>query len=76
MKKYIEPKIKAVELDADQAILQVCSVGGKYFESIILPPSTGICVYGTGGAFMSCSNLYRGKMIAGGGYIQTAAIPS
>ncbi|MDD4202118.1 MAG: hypothetical protein PHQ52_01475 [Candidatus Omnitrophica bacterium] len=31
MKKYIQPKIKAIKLDSDQAILQVCKVGGDYF---------------------------------------------
>ena len=32
MKKYIQPKIKSVSLDPDQAILQVCQVGGGYFS--------------------------------------------
>ena len=30
MKQYIEPKIKAVELDAEQSILQFCRAGGIY----------------------------------------------
>ena len=33
MKKYIEPKIKAIILDPDQSILQVCKVGGIYFQA-------------------------------------------
>ncbi|MDD4203397.1 MAG: hypothetical protein PHQ52_08025 [Candidatus Omnitrophica bacterium] len=33
MKKYIKPKIKTIELDADQAILQVCAVGGIYLNT-------------------------------------------
>ena len=41
MKKYIEPKIKAVTLDADQAILQVCAVGGIYMSA-----SGGLCTTG------------------------------
>ena len=31
MKKYIKPKIKAIDLDPDQAILAVCQVAGAYF---------------------------------------------
>jgi hypothetical protein len=30
MKKYSSPKIKAVKLDANQAMLAVCSIGGAY----------------------------------------------
>ncbi|MDD4202639.1 MAG: hypothetical protein PHQ52_04155 [Candidatus Omnitrophica bacterium] len=30
MKKYIRPKIKAIRLNAKQAILAVCSIGGAY----------------------------------------------
>ena len=32
MKKYIKPKIKAIQLDPEQAVLQVCQVGGAYFR--------------------------------------------
>ncbi|MDD4202344.1 MAG: hypothetical protein PHQ52_02645 [Candidatus Omnitrophica bacterium] len=31
MKKYIKPKIKAVELLTEQAVLEVCQVGGGWF---------------------------------------------
>ncbi|MDD4203212.1 MAG: hypothetical protein PHQ52_07075 [Candidatus Omnitrophica bacterium] len=31
MKKYIKPSIKAVELLGEQAILEVCQVGGGWF---------------------------------------------
>jgi hypothetical protein len=31
MKKYQQPKIKKVVLDPEQAVLQVCKVGGQYF---------------------------------------------
>ncbi|MDD4203405.1 MAG: hypothetical protein PHQ52_08065 [Candidatus Omnitrophica bacterium] len=34
-KKYAQPKIKAVILTSEQAILQVCQVGGGYFSSPI-----------------------------------------
>lgn len=30
-KSYIKPKIKAIELDNKQAILQVCKTGGQYW---------------------------------------------
>ncbi|MDD4203463.1 MAG: hypothetical protein PHQ52_08355 [Candidatus Omnitrophica bacterium] len=33
MKKYIQPKIKLIELDSAQAIIQVCSVGGNYMRA-------------------------------------------
>ena len=33
MKKYLEPKIKAIKLDIEQAILNVCVIGGAYFNS-------------------------------------------
>ena len=45
MKKYIEPKIKAVTLNANQAVLEVCAVGGIYLNSNT-PPWCG----GTTGA--------------------------
>ena len=35
--KYIEPKIKAVELDTEQAILEVCAVGGIYLSGTSAP---------------------------------------
>ena len=31
MKKYIAPKIKSIKLDPEQAILQICQLGGFYF---------------------------------------------
>ena len=36
MKKYIEPTIKVVRLDPEQAVLQVCQLNGNYFESTTL----------------------------------------
>ncbi|MDD4202447.1 MAG: hypothetical protein PHQ52_03180 [Candidatus Omnitrophica bacterium] len=38
MKKlYIEPRIKAVELDQEQATLAVCAVGGLYLNGTVSP---------------------------------------
>ncbi|MDD4202343.1 MAG: hypothetical protein PHQ52_02640 [Candidatus Omnitrophica bacterium] len=31
MKKYIKPKTKAVELLTEQAVLEVCQIGGGWF---------------------------------------------
>lgn len=47
MKKiYIEPKIKAIELDPRQAVLEACKIGGQYFggatECMYLIPATDI----------------------------------
>ncbi|MDD4202278.1 MAG: hypothetical protein PHQ52_02300 [Candidatus Omnitrophica bacterium] len=36
MRKYVQPKIKAIELYASSAILQVCEIGGVYMTG----PST------------------------------------
>ena len=52
MKKYIEPKIKAVELDPDQAILQVCMVGGVYLSDNV----TDVCM-ATGGLYSATCNM-------------------
>ncbi|MDD4203142.1 MAG: hypothetical protein PHQ52_06725 [Candidatus Omnitrophica bacterium] len=43
MKKYISPKVKAVVLDPDQAVLEVCKLGGHYFKRI----TATVCFYGT-----------------------------
>ncbi|MDD4202290.1 MAG: hypothetical protein PHQ52_02360 [Candidatus Omnitrophica bacterium] len=32
MKKYCTPRIASVELDGRQAVLQVCKIGGVYFD--------------------------------------------
>ena len=54
MKKYIEPKIKCVALDADQAILNVCAVfqgAGAWIGAV------GVCYYNsTGGSGFFLSN--------------------
>jgi len=33
MRKYIKAEIKAIRLDLDQAILNVCSVSGEYMNN-------------------------------------------
>ncbi|MDD4203214.1 MAG: hypothetical protein PHQ52_07085 [Candidatus Omnitrophica bacterium] len=52
MKKYITPNIKAVKLSAEQAILEVCQIGGGWFGNTLngyceayRPTATGICSY-------------------------------
>ncbi|MDD4202510.1 MAG: hypothetical protein PHQ52_03495 [Candidatus Omnitrophica bacterium] len=59
MKKYIQPKIKSVELDPDQAILQVCVVAGVYLS---LNPSSCVGSQGTSGpAPMICTAGNRAR---------------
>ncbi|MDD4202497.1 MAG: hypothetical protein PHQ52_03430 [Candidatus Omnitrophica bacterium] len=53
MKKYIQPKIKCVELDPKQALLQVCAIGGVYFEigsqcGLVIWPTTYTATCNTG----------------------------
>ncbi|MDD4203403.1 MAG: hypothetical protein PHQ52_08055 [Candidatus Omnitrophica bacterium] len=55
MKKYLQPKIKAVMLDPDQAILQTCMVGGAY----MLTTRTNYCL--SIGSQMECSQSMRGN---------------
>ncbi|MDD4202023.1 MAG: hypothetical protein PHQ52_00970 [Candidatus Omnitrophica bacterium] len=59
-KKYVSPKLKAVELDCKQAMLQVCKAGGGYFWTSPI----GWCIQT--GTSMSCP--VGGK--AGGGLIE------
>jgi hypothetical protein len=54
-KKYISPKITAVELDPEQAILNVCAVGGMYLTG----PNS--CAFLSGGGMESCGTALRGK---------------
>lgn len=56
MKKYINPKIKAVKLDADQAVLAVCRTG----ESIAYF-SASWCYYATGSGTLPCNTPVRGR---------------
>ena len=58
MRKYIEPKITAVELDSKQAILQVCKAAGAYFFSA----TQSRCMGPGGGAV--CADSIKGKNVA------------
>ncbi|MDD4202115.1 MAG: hypothetical protein PHQ52_01460 [Candidatus Omnitrophica bacterium] len=70
MKKYIQPKIKAISLIPEQAILEVCKLSGLYFELGVK------CVYGTGGIW-TCSVSGRGAIVSSHGTSQADdAIPS
>lgn len=57
MKKYIEPKIKAVELDPKQAVMQVCVVGGIYLNANV-PPWCGSVIETIGG--INCVDSPKG----------------
>lgn len=37
MKKYNSPKTRRIPLDTDQAILQVCMIGGAYLQTRTSP---------------------------------------
>ncbi|MDD4202175.1 MAG: hypothetical protein PHQ52_01780 [Candidatus Omnitrophica bacterium] len=55
MKKYIQPKIKVIELDSKQAILQVCKINGVYLTL------AEDCVYVFGGTVpIMCYNTPKG----------------
>ena len=73
MKKYIEPKVKAVKLDSEQALLTVCQTGGAFMSA------TSLCVGPVGTALppMSCTSSVRS--VGGGGsasYTTALAAPS
>ena len=73
MKKYIEPKIKAIALDPEQAIIQACQIGGEYFVGGTFcagGPLTTSSI-GTG-----CRSLVRGSLVDGTGVGRTASMPS
>ncbi|MDD4202635.1 MAG: hypothetical protein PHQ52_04130 [Candidatus Omnitrophica bacterium] len=50
MKTYIKPKIKAIELDQRQAVVNVCKADGAYFEGV---GATTLCLYNGGGPTMN-----------------------
>ena len=62
MKQYTPPKIKAVELDPGQAILQVCRAGGIYLDASVT--SIMMCSTKTGGVGALCA--FTPKLGAGG----------
>ena len=53
MKKYTKPKIQSVRLNPEQAILQVCKVGGVYIWTATRCGSTGPIV-------LSCTISIKG----------------
>ncbi|MDD4203337.1 MAG: hypothetical protein PHQ52_07710 [Candidatus Omnitrophica bacterium] len=57
MKKYIKPNIKAIELSPEQAVLNVCIVGGVYFGTGI---GVNLCHDGTGPGQGGCESSVRG----------------
>ena len=58
MKKYTSPKIKSVALDPEQAILEVCRVGGAYMYTNT--PNNYCMPYTGGGIFGNCPIAVRG----------------
>ena len=72
MRKYIEPKIKAIKLDANQAILNICSVGAGYMNSSFTTPTCYTLSSGEGTSTNPCKTSARGKRssvwITGGVY--------
>ena len=59
MRKYIEPKIKAVMLDNKQAILQVCAIGGIYLY-YALPTNVTMCSAATFSIGPQCQSTPKG----------------
>ncbi|MDD4202496.1 MAG: hypothetical protein PHQ52_03425 [Candidatus Omnitrophica bacterium] len=57
MGKYIHPKIKRIELDTEQAVLEVCKLGGKYFFKFTDVP---LCASGTQSAGSYCNTSVKG----------------
>ncbi|MDD4202499.1 MAG: hypothetical protein PHQ52_03440 [Candidatus Omnitrophica bacterium] len=56
-KQYKYPRIKAVILDPEQAILEVCQIGGVYFFK---PAGTSLCGIGVGKFGPYCDISVRG----------------
>jgi hypothetical protein len=59
MKKYIKPKISSIELDPEQAILNVCAVGGIFMLQKV-SPSIYWCITRTGTYSSNCLTSIRG----------------
>ena len=71
-KKYCKPKITAVELCPDQAILATCQVGGVY-----LLVANGACVFGVLSMFV-CGSTPKGATgsFGKGSFANASATPS
>ncbi|MDD4203213.1 MAG: hypothetical protein PHQ52_07080 [Candidatus Omnitrophica bacterium] len=73
MKKYKQPVIKAIELNSEQAILEVCKIGGAY---MVGDPSQ-FCVYRQGLTEDTwCVFSARGKLESGSFISGSGAAPS
>jgi hypothetical protein len=55
MKKYNAPSIKAIPLHPEQAILNVCAVGGNYIQAAGYQCNLG------GGSAWGCATYGRGQ---------------
>ena len=67
MKQYITPKIKSIELNAEQAILQICQLGGIYIY--IQPYVSSRCAIigstGVAGSRYTCPVSVKGRSTTG-----------
>ncbi|MDD4202509.1 MAG: hypothetical protein PHQ52_03490 [Candidatus Omnitrophica bacterium] len=74
MKKYIEPKIKSVLLDPDQAILEICMIDGMWFaattQCLAFGATTSI------GRPRNCVNTVRGVGAGMSDFAQITGMPS
>ncbi|MDD4202099.1 MAG: hypothetical protein PHQ52_01365 [Candidatus Omnitrophica bacterium] len=55
MKKYFQPKVKALKLDDKQAVMSVCKIGGMFFNA-----GSTHCQYGAGGPAYTCPQTVKG----------------
>ena len=69
MKKYIKPKIKAVSLDPEQAVLAVCVNAG--FGAWITTATTYCAYFQNSGGIGSCTSGPRNK--TGSGFAATGS---
>lgn len=60
-KNYIKPRIKSIKLDSEQAILQVCKIGGAYFGGPYYDPTANMCrIINSPGGMYTCVVSIRG----------------
>ena len=74
MKKYIAPKIKQIPLSPEQAILQVCQVGGAYFGWTSTPDT--VCGIPTTSFADICPRAVRGVQQSGIDNLTTGGVDS
>ena len=60
MKQYMQPKIKLIELDPRQAILQVCQIGGVFVADFGISSFYCIGFDGTLGSTTNCTLTFKG----------------